>query len=182
MIITLWGKCGAGKGTLAKNLSEILSYEIISIGDIKRKLALELGMTILERDQLWRDNPEKTKEHDLKFEEYQKSLNLQSNIILDSRLWFYCQPKAFKIFLDVDDEIGAKRVLDQKRIHDARESLEHVLLTNNTRNYWQQEAYLNLYDIDIFDMNHYDLVVDTSDKTPEDVSNICLQWFLNSNN
>jgi hypothetical protein len=42
----------------------------------------------------------------LKYEEYQKSLKLTDNIILDSRLGFYAQPKAFKILLDVDEEVA----------------------------------------------------------------------------
>lgn len=177
MIITLWGKCGAGKGTLWTKLAEKLWYSIIGIGDMKRDLAMKAGMSILERDQIGRNNPEKAREHDLQFEEYQQSLDPQSNIILDSRLGFYCQPTAFKIFLDVSDEVWAMRVYEHKRIHDANESFEHVLSVNNTRNYGQQEAYKKLYGIDLFDIQHYDLVLDTSQKDPNEVFQICYQAF-----
>lgn len=177
MIITLWGKCWAGKGTLAKRLAEHLGYTIISIGDIKRALALKLWITILERDQIGWHNPEKAREHDLQFEEYQQSLDLEENIILDSRLWFYCQPNGFNIFLNVSDTVGAERIFEEKRLHDANESLEHVLQTNQTRNSSQQQAYKKLYNIDLFAMQHYDLVIDTSDKKPDEVFAVCLQGF-----
>ena len=101
MLITIWWKAGSGKWTVSKLLAEKLWYEIVSIGDMKRKLAEEMWINIIEFNKMW-DNPENAKEFDLKYEEYQQNLKLSDNIILDSRLWFYAQPHAFKILLDVD--------------------------------------------------------------------------------
>ena len=94
----MWWKAWSGKWTVSKLLAKELGYEIISIGDMKRKLAAEMWINIIEFNKMW-DDPEKSAEFDLKYEEYQKSLKLTDNIILDSRLWFYAQPKAFKILL-----------------------------------------------------------------------------------
>jgi cytidylate kinase len=110
MLITLGGKAGSGKGTIAKLLTEKLDYEIVSIGDMKRKLAEEMGLNIQDFNLLG-DKPENQQEFDLKYEEYQKNLHLDDNIILDSRLGFYAQPKAFKVLLDVDEEVASKRIL-----------------------------------------------------------------------
>lgn len=52
MIITMSGKAGSGKGTVAKILSEKLGYEHISIGNMKRELATAMGMTISEFNTL----------------------------------------------------------------------------------------------------------------------------------
>lgn len=71
MIITLGGKCGAGKWTLAKKLAEKLWFTIIGIGDIKRELAKEMWLTIAQRDEIWWNDPAKAQEFDLKFEDYQ---------------------------------------------------------------------------------------------------------------
>lgn len=103
MIITLGGKAWSGKGTVSKILAQQLHYEIISIGSLKRKLAEEMGLSISEFNLLG-EKPENQKEFDLKYEEYQKNLPLESSIILESRLGFLCQPKAFKVFLDIRDE------------------------------------------------------------------------------
>lgn len=177
MIITLGGKCGAGKWTLAKQLSKQLHYTIIGIGDIKRELAKEMWITIAERDEIWRKDPSKAHEFDLKFEDYQKSLSLDDNIILDGRMAFRCQPKAFKIFLDVSEEEGARRVYGAQRDSDARHSLEEVLATNAKRHRWHNETYKKLYGVDIFDLNQYDLVIDTTDLTPSEIAGIALEKF-----
>ncbi|MDR2540695.1 MAG: hypothetical protein LBD11_02705 [Candidatus Peribacteria bacterium] len=95
---------------MAKLLTQKLGYETVSIGEMKRKLAEEMGLNIYEFNLLG-DSPEKAQEFDLKYEEYQKNLHLDEKIILDSRLGFYAQPKAFKVLLDVDEEVASKRIL-----------------------------------------------------------------------
>lgn len=176
-MITIGWRNGAWKWTLTKTLSKILWYEIISIWNIKRKLASEIWLTILEFDTLWRENPEKAKEFDLKYEDYQKSLNPNDAIVLDSRLSFMCQPKAFNVFLNVEDNEWAKRVFEHQRDDDESSSFEAVLLANQKRHQWQYEAYMKLYKIDLFDTNNYDLVIDTTTLTPEQVVNKVLEWY-----
>ncbi|MEI7558048.1 MAG: hypothetical protein WCJ45_04410 [bacterium] len=39
---------------------------------------------------------------------------MNSKVILDSRLGFYCQQKAFKVYLDVSDEEAARRIFGDK--------------------------------------------------------------------
>jgi cytidylate kinase len=77
-------------------------------------MAEEAGMTMLERDKLG-DKPENRKEFDLKYEEYQKSLDPTSKIILDGRMAFWCQPTAFNVFLDVDLDTSAHRIHESQR-------------------------------------------------------------------
>lgn len=136
-----------------------------------------MWLSILEFDKLWWEDPSKAKEFDLKYEEYQQSLPLESKIILDSRLSFYCQPDAFKVFLTVSDMVGAERIFNQQRSSDASSSLEAVLAANTQRHAWQQQAYLSLYDVDIFDMSNYTLVVDWSDKSPQQVFDEIIEHF-----
>lgn len=107
------GKAGSGKGTVSKLLSEKLGYEHISIGNMKRELATAMGMTISEFNKEG-EKPENREKYDLKYEEYQKNLPLDSKVILDSRLGFYCQPDAFKVYLDVSDEEAARRIFGDK--------------------------------------------------------------------
>jgi cytidylate kinase len=77
---------------------------------MRRNLATEMGINIYEFNKLG-DSPENAQEFDLKYEEYQKNLKLTDTIILDSRLGFYAQPHAFKILLEVDEEVASKRIL-----------------------------------------------------------------------
>ena len=157
MIITLGGKAWSWKWTVAKLLSEKLGYEIISIWNLKRKLAEEMGLSISEFNLLG-EKPENQHEFDLKYEEYQKNLDLNSQVILESRLWFLCQPNAFKVFLNVSDEVASQRILNDKRTTDHFFSPED-----------DQNRYLSLYNIDLWDSSQYNLTIDTSNLTPEEV-------------
>ena len=176
MLITIWWKAGSWKWTVSKLLSKELGYEIISIWDMKRKLAAEMWINIIEFNKMW-DNPEKSAEFDLKYEEYQKNLKLSENIILDSRLWFYAQPHAFKILLDVDEEIAWERIFKAERDTDKHTSKKHAIQQVKERNSSDEERYQKLYNVDLWNPNNYNLVIDTSERTPEEVLQIILDEF-----
>ena len=176
MLITLWWKAGSGKWTVSKILAEKLWYEIISIWDMKRKLAKEMWLNIHEFNLLW-EKPENAKEFDLKYEEYQRSLDINSNIILDSRLWFFTQPNAFKILLTVDETIAWERIRNANRDTDKQESLQAAIQEVHNRNQADYKRYIKLYNIDLRNEKNYDLVIDTWDKTPEETANIILKNF-----
>lgn len=169
-------KAWSGKWTVSKLLAEKLWYEIVSIGDMKRKLAEEMWINIIEFNKMW-DNPENAKEFDLKYEEYQQNLKLSDNIILDSRLWFYAQPHAFKILLDVDEEIAWERIFKAARNTDKQKSKKHAIDQVKERNSSDKERYMKLYNVDLWNPNNYNLVIDTSERTPEEVLEIILNEF-----
>ena len=176
MLITMWWKAGSGKGTVSKLLADKLWYEIVSIGDMKRKLAAEMWINIIEFNKMW-DDPKNAKEFDLKYEEYQKSLKLTDNIILDSRLGFYAQPKAFKILLDVDEEVAWERIFKAKRETDKNTTKKHAIDEVKERNSGDEARYQKLYNVDLWNPNNYNLVIDTSERTPEEVLQIILDEF-----
>ena len=178
MIITFWWKAWSWKWTVSKLLAEKLNYEIISIGTLKRKLAEEMWLSILEFNRLW-EKPENQKEFDLKFEEYQKSLDLNSNILLESRLWFLCQPHAFKVFLDVSDEEASKRIMGDNRATDNYDSFESALKSTKERNESDRERYIKLYWVDLLDESNYDFVIKTDNKTPQEVCDEIIAAFEN---
>lgn len=172
----MWWKAGSGKGTVSKLLADKLWYEIVSIGDMKRKLAAEMWINIIEFNKMW-DDPKNAKEFDLKYEEYQKSLKLTDNIILDSRLGFYAQPKAFKILLDVDEEVAWERIFKAKRETDKNTTKKHAIDEVKERNSGDEARYMKLYNVDLWNPNNYNLVIDTSERTPEEVLEIILDEF-----
>ena len=176
MLITIWWKAWSGKGTVSKLLADKLWYEIVSIGDMKRKLAAEMGINIIEFNKMW-DNPENAKEFDLKYEEFQKNLKLNDNIILDSRLGFFAQPKAFKILLDVDEKIAGERIFKAKRETDKNTTKKHAIDEVKERNSNDAARYQKLYNINLWDPNNYNLVIDTSERSPEEVLEIILDEF-----
>ena len=172
----MWWKAWSGKWTVSKLLAKELWYEIISIWDMKRKLAAEMWINIIEFNKMG-DDPEKSAEFDLKYEEYQQSLKLSDNIILDSRLGFYAQPKAFKILLDVDEEVAWERIFKAERDTDKHATKKHAIDEVKERNSSDEARYMKLYNIDLWNPNNYNLVIDTSERTPEEVLQIILDEF-----
>ena len=172
----MWWKAWSGKWTVSKLLAKELGYEIISVGDMKRKLAAEMWINIIEFNKMW-DDPEKSAEFDLKYEEYQQNLKLTDNIILDSRLGFYAQPKAFKILLDVDEEVAWERIFKAERDTDKHATKKHAINEVKDRNSSDEARYKKLYNVDLWNPNNYNLVIDTSERTPEEVLQIILDEF-----
>lgn len=127
-----------------------------------------MGMNILEFNLLG-EKPENQKEFDLKYEEYQRNLKLTDPIILESRLGFLCQPQAFKVFLDVSDEVASKRILGDNRATDSFNSLQEAFEATRQRNLKDQERYLRLYNINLRDHAHYSSIIDTSNLDPHQV-------------
>lgn len=121
--------------------------------------------------------PENQKDFDLKYEDYQRSLSLDQNIVLDSRLGFWCQPNSFKIFLSVDPQEAAKRIFAQKRQTDNYATLEDVYLATKARNNEMLERFQKLYNVNYQDTSNFDLVVDTTDKTTDQTIAIIMDAF-----
>lgn len=143
---------------------------------MKRQLAEEMNLSISEFNQLGK-KPENQKFFDLKYEDFQRGLDPSEKIILDSRLGFLCQPKAFKIFLDIEDSIAAERIWKDKRTTDSFKKLEEAIATTQTRNQEDQQRFITLYKINIYDFHHYDLKIDTSNLNPDEVVELILHTF-----
>jgi cytidylate kinase len=175
-MITLWWKSWSGKNTVSDILSAKLGYDIISIWSIKKELAEKMWMTMLERDELW-DKPENREKFDLKYEDYQKSLDPNGAVVLDGRMAFRCQPKAFNVFLNVWLEVSAERIHIADRCLNNDKTLEEVMKMTDARNQRQHRVYQELYQVDIYDINAYNLYINTNEFTALWVAAIILTAY-----
>lgn len=177
MRITISGKPGSGKSTIAKVIARKLSYKHYSVGDFMRELAEEKGITVLEFSKL----AEKSTEIDKKLDEKQANLNKEDNFVIDSRLGFHFIKNSIKIFLDVSDEEAAKRIYKQKR----KEEIENKTLKETLDNIKKREQseilrYKKYYRLDCYDKKNYDFVLDTT-KTDADGVVEAVIGFLRKN-
>lgn len=169
MIITLGWHHGAGKSTLGKKLAEHFGFKRYSTGDFMRELAAERGISLLD---LGREAERDGGMIDKILDDRQIAIGkTEDNFIIDGRLSFHFIPQAIKIFLTVDAREAAKRIFaDETRAGvELHETLEHATENIQIRRASEDERYMKYYGLHIYDMSLYDIVIDTTDKTPEEV-------------
>lgn len=187
MIITISGNPGSGKSTVAKMLANKLNYERIYAGGIFRAMSQhsEHNPNNLPFEQWYvslADNPEMEKKVD---ESIARAAKEKDNLVLEGRMAFMAGShgkKKLDVFIAVDYNEGARRVFEQKlkdtsarteesHYHDA----EHAVKEMKKRAAVEKERYLSLYNIDITDMNHYDLIINATSLDPEQVADKTLE-------
>ncbi len=175
-IITITGDIASGKGTVTSLLKKELGYEIYKNGEYVRKLAKEMNMSIVEFQEVLNNNEEIDKQVEKSAQQYAKE---HDNLIIDARLGFYAVPHSFKVYLKVELEEAAKRAYADALRKDTEqyESIEVAMKDIKYRYEQENMRYLKTYGVKRDDMSNYDLVIDTTNKTPEEVSNIILDEY-----
>lgn len=166
MIITISGIAGSGKSTAAKSLAKKLGYKHYSIGDFMRELAKEKGMTLLELSREAEKNNVVDKELDNKQIELGKT---EDNFVIDSRLGFHFIPNSIKVFLEVDLNEAAKRIFSEKRKHEQYKDINESVEKIKTRINSEDKRYKEYYNINYQDRKNYDIIINTTKTTPEEV-------------
>jgi len=163
MIITIAGAPGSGKTSVAKELAKRLGMKFYSMGDILEKMANEKGVTI---DQLLTSGDQADHEIDA----YQKKLGeTEDNIIIEGKISWFFIPQSFKIFVTVDEDEGARRIFNDRKVvghrsdEPAYASIEETKNTNAARVQSFVGRYKRLYGVEnYFKPSHYDFVLDTT--------------------
>ena len=173
-IISITGDLGSGKSTVSNLLCKQLNYEYIYTGKIQRDIASRYNMTTLELNQYSETHPEIDEEIDSTF----KSLNESTDLVVDSRLAWFFIPRSFKVFLQTDVAVSAKRISgDQQRENEKYTSTEEAINKIIARKASENKRYKELYGIDCSDLSHFHLIVDTSFITPEEVTEVILAEY-----
>lgn len=172
MIIAFSGAPGSGKSTIAQRLADKLGWPRYYMGGLRREAAGKRGLTLAEYNKLGETDIQTDQEVDL----YQKELGTkEDNFVIEGRTSWYFIPQALKIYLDVDPEIGAKRIftnLSQKNQRNeglALNSWQDVLASNQERIASDNRRYGQYYEIDVYDHKNYDFYLDTTNLGPDEV-------------
>ncbi|MBI2675120.1 MAG: nucleoside monophosphate kinase [Candidatus Aenigmarchaeota archaeon] len=174
MIITISGKPGSGKSTVARLLAKRLGYRHYSVGDFMRQIAKEKKISLLELSNI----AEQGIETDSRLDDMQIKLKGQDNFVLDSRLGWHFLPNSLKIFLEVDDKTAAKRIYrDMRKEEKENMTLEDTEKSIRRRIKSEKERYKEYYGLNPYDKRHYDLVMDTNRQAPEKVVRIILNFL-----
>ncbi|MCX6710686.1 MAG: cytidylate kinase family protein [Candidatus Woesearchaeota archaeon] len=159
MIITISGMAGSGKSTVGRLLARHLKMKYYCIGDMRRKMADDLGMSLAEFNKLG----EKEDFTDRQVDEFQEKLGRkEDNFVIVGRTSYHFIPHSVKIFLDVKLEEGARRIFSQKRENENFKSLQDAIESIKLRDESDAKRYLKYYGINISDPKNFDLVIDTT--------------------
>ena len=173
--ITITGSLGSGKSVVSSILKNKLKIEIESVGSLLRQMAYNYGMSTSEFNKYMEEHPELDHELD-SFVKEQGQNPIPK--IFDSRLAWHFIPQSYKVYLYVKDEIAAKRVYrDKERVNEEYEGEDEALYHITERRKSEILRFKTQYNIDLDDFTNYNLIIDTSYSTPEDIANIIIQNY-----
>ncbi|MBO5946468.1 MAG: cytidylate kinase family protein [Clostridia bacterium] len=172
--ISLAGDLGSGKSTVSNILIKELDAEYYSTGAIVRSIAAKRGMSVVELNVYMETHPE----IDTEIDEGVKALaDVEKSLIIDSRMAWHFTKGTFKVYLSTDPETSALRIMNANRKGEHAATLEETILETKARRESEKKRYMTQYGVNIMDMTNYDLIVDTTAATPDEVATYIIGAF-----
>lgn len=167
--ITVSGDIGSGKSTFAKRLAETLEVERIYAGQIMREEAARRNITLQDFQELLEVDDKVDREVDTL--QLDKSKEIERGVFEGRVAWHFNVAPDARLFLKVDPRIGAERVYGDKdnTLRDKYDSLEEVIALNAKRKESEEKRYNGYYGISAYDPNNFDIIIDTSNLTRDEV-------------
>jgi len=166
--ISITGDLGSGKSTVCQYLSKNYGLTVYSIGSIQRSLAEKYGMDIYEFNKYMETHTEIDEEIDTELAKIGKR---NENMVLDSRMAWHFVPDSFKVYLSVQLDEAAKRIMNADRgAVESYSCLEEAKNKIIERKRSENMRYINKYGVDCSNPDNYDLIIDTTFLSPEEVA------------
>lgn len=175
MIITITGKPCSGKGATTAYIVGKYGFTKFSGGAIFRKIATERGIDILELNRKKDTSIDKLVDDEIK--QIGKT-RFNEDLIIDSRTAWMFIPKSFKVFLDVEEVEQVKRMKSSGRVDEIIDlPPEEAIKSLRERFALENERYMSLYGKNNEDLSSFDLVVDTTNLTVEEVGDKIMEKY-----
>lgn len=163
--ITIGGSSGTGKGTVRSLLAQTLGYAEYSVGDFFREIAKEKGFaTLLEFQESIHGGDADDATIDKLVDDRTKHFGeTNTHFVIEGRLAAHMIPDAYRLLLICDDAVRIARIAERQAI-----SYEEAEAETLRREKLYASFYHKHYGIENFlDESYYDVVIDTSAKSPE---------------
>jgi cytidylate kinase len=172
-IITLSGKPGSGKSSTADRVAEMLGYTRYSLGDYVREETRKKKMTLSEYNKRAEEKPDM----DFHIDEKLRELRDARDIVIDARLGFYWIPESFKVYLELSEDLAIARIFKDVNLNTMRNksgegspSMDDVYEQVAERMRSEKRRFKKLYGVNPYSIEHFDLVIDTSNHSPQTVA------------
>ncbi|MCU1454876.1 MAG: family ATPase [Acidimicrobiales bacterium] len=164
MVVTISGLPGSGTSTVARRLAPLLGIDHLDGGSVFRAMAAERGLALPEFAALAEQDDRIDRDLDARLAERARA----GAVVLESRLagWLVSEAgiDALRVWIDCDERVRAERVA-------ARDggSAAVTQQLNRDREASERRRYWDYYGIDLRDLAAYDLVLDSSERTPDEL-------------
>ena len=157
MIVTISGLPGSGTSTVSAILSRQIGAEVVSAGDIFRKMAEERGLTLEKFGEL----AAHSEEIDRELDRFQKEIasnarDENKDVILEGRLSAWMADPDLAVFVTAPQDIRAARVAHREGV-----PLPDAATQIRERESCEAARYEKYYGIDVDDPEVYDLVINS---------------------
>ena len=170
MHITITGRLGSGKSTVAKLIAAKHDYTYYSTGTIMRELAAEAGLSICDYNKRIADDPTEDRKIDDRTREVAIARR-DENMVFDSRMAWFFAPDTFKVYVTVDPAVAARRVGIDPRPGEPNSEIEiyHEL---EERSKVEQARFIKFYGegADYYNQKNYNLIIDSTTRTADEVA------------
>ena len=165
--ITISGEPGCGKTTVARLVAEKLDIAYASTGALQRELAAERGISTLELNEISNTDPSIDSEID------SRTVRLgarDDSVVVDSRLAWRFLPGSLKVLIVCPLAIAARRVFEARRSDEQYADIAGTEKALAARYTFECERFWNKYAADLKRIRNYDLVLDSSILTAEQIA------------
>jgi len=101
----------------------------------------------------------------------------KNDFIVEGRLAWHFVPDSIKIFLDADEKLRAERIVPREAVGEEFTTVEEAIKANKERVESDRIRYKKYYDLDPYDMTHYDIVLDSTSQTREQTADDALKMI-----
>ena len=166
MRIAVSGPPGSGKTTVSRIVAERMGYELVLVGRIFRDMARERGVDLETFGRFAEEDETIDRELD---DRMVATAREKDDVVLEGRLTAALLKRTgvevLAVGIDASEETRCRRIAEREG-----ETDEEVLREMRTRERSERKRYMAYYGIDPTDRSFYDLWIDSSDRSPEDIA------------
>lgn len=168
--IALSGSPASGKTTIGAILGKNLDLPFIKGGEVMRRFADERDMSLVEFERVARQD----QSFDFYIDQGLRDISVEGTAcIVDSRLAWHFIPSSLACHLIADPVVAARRAEGRRnQTSELYVSETEALQQTRARDVADRARFLTLYGIDVGMISNYDLVIDTTSATTDDVSSL----------
>jgi len=164
LIVVISGLPGSGTTTTAQKVAQLMGLQLITVGDMFRRMAKQHGMSLLEFSRY----AEKHWEIDRKIDEEQRRMvrEAEKGCVVDSRLGPWLLPEAdLKVLLFAPLEERARRVSQR----DQEEVSPEMTLEREKS---ERKRYMEIYGFDLANTEIFDIAINTCTWSADQVAKL----------